>query len=450
MARRFGLTEEEYRINKNYYQSLEKKDREAAQKRAKIYEHQLAIMEDIQENNNMKKSAPSNKVINLCDDDLFSVPDLDDTFWHGCVAAAENAEKVNQRRSNRERNITTSLQQIQQPVPFSEDKHIEKVDFRFFKPKANNVTTPVQKKIQQTTPVSDDKQSENERVPYSSSKAEGSSDNDRKSDELVSHEGSSSEASFFEPTCEEDYCDGCEKFLSSCHSHRYGKYCREVVMFKVNNSPADMTGKKCTEAFCKAYNRALDFCYFKFHNILIPKGFYYPTACLMEDLDHVIVDVEELQEKHINGEEKYTKTKYFERKDIIKMKMPTNHHQETSSSHEFCVQCNEEKENCHRILFAAYCKAHVTRDMKLFPTAMTCHAASKLFIKKYNSALHFVSYDKYEAVTHESFELPPNCLKHEMDKILEIVKQHHDEYNAHINGKEWRYASMDFMGFQIE
>ena len=45
--------------------------------------------------------------------------------------------------------------------------------------------------------------------------------------------------------------------------------------------------------------------------------------------------------------------------------------------------CLLAKQDCHNVLFGAYCKAKVMRYLHLYPTAMTCKSAKTFFIQKY-------------------------------------------------------------------
>ena len=88
----------------------------------------------------------------------------------------------------------------------------------------------------------------------------------------------------------------------------------------------------------------------------------------------------------------------------------------------------------------------------LFPTAMTELNARKVFLHWYNSALHFVTWERTSTYVRFTFRLPPKCLERQMKsdvdyfvrKRKEIVDANPDEY------KEWAELDMNFSGLMLE
>ena len=250
------------------------------------------------------------------------------------------------------------------------------------------------------------------------------------------------------------YCLKCNNLNVKCESFLYGRYASAVVLMQFNHSPTDMNPKKCTEVFSKAYNRALDFHYFQENKRLIKKAFYYPTACLMDDLEDVIYDIELLENKYMLGIEPFVRMKSSECDE-----MPNKSVEQETSSNEnmktvLCELCGLTKDHCHRELFHEYCHAHVERNHHIFPTGTNAEAAKKLYIKKYNSALNFHYFDKHGTVPLKSYQVPRNCLYECMIQTLNFVENEHMTYVNEISGmenaKEWRHVNMDLFGFEID
>ena len=89
------------------------------------------------------------------------------------------------------------------------------------------------------------------------------------------------------------------------------------------------------------------------------------------------------------------------------------------------------------------------RYLQLYPTALTQEVAERLFVKKYQSALHYQTFAIDGIVSHRRFDLPPKCLRDTLDELLEWVL---DEHTDIVNGRdhnavwEWCESNMDFDG----
>ena len=75
-----------------------------------------------------------------------------------------------------------------------------------------------------------------------------------------------------------------------------------------------------------------------------------------------------------------------------------------------CDVCYELFSDCHRKQFSTFCFLSTKRQTKTFPEAMVSDAVQLYYIKKYNSALRFVLYEKTGVVHEDEFKLPPECL----------------------------------------
>ena len=95
------------------------------------------------------------------------------------------------------------------------------------------------------------------------------------------------------------------------------------------------------------------------------------------------------QDAHLTGKQDFERCEIAD--DVKSEEMSTKKHADAGSedSDLVCEDCKCDKENCHKELFDEYCTAHVVRQFRLFPTAMTRKEAIRVFVKKYNSALHF-------------------------------------------------------------
>ena len=141
---------------------------------------------------------------------------------------------------------------------------------------------------------------------------------------------------------------------------------------------------------------------------------------------------------------------------------------EEANDQHVCEDCKCDKENCHKELFDGYCTAHVIRQFRLFPTAMTRNEAIRVFVKKYNSALHFWRYSKHHILTKRPFEIPPPCLERQMHSCADMIEKSHKMWvapdetlgednifpntNRDVNDdfREWRESSMDFDGLEMD
>ena len=262
----------------------------------------------------------------------------------------------------------------------------------------------------------------------------------------------------------DDLCAACGGNGSLCHYKMFGKYCTEVVDMAFREHPADTTRKSCVTAFTKAYNRSLDFRFFQMNTKLMPKAFYFIPSCLKDQLEHDILDVQQEQEDHLTGKQD------FERPVMAETaKSEANTTTGTSNDKDVCEDCHCDKRNCHKELFDEYCCDHVLCQLRLYPTAMTRKEAIRVFVKKYNSALHFWRFTEHCILTKKPFEIPPPCLERGMYSCADLVEKSHtmwispdideqDQGNIYPNTnrcidddfKEWRESSMDFDGLEMD
>ena len=253
-----------------------------------------------------------------------------------------------------------------------------------------------------------------------------------------------------------EYCHKCENIMTNCDSVLLGKYSSAVVLLHFNHYPADMNPKKCVEVFCKAYNRALDFEYFCMNRKLIKKAFYYPPACVMDDLEDIMFDIETMQQRHLDHVDPFQRSNSseFEKHLMTKHAKETHIINKADQSAIYCGLCGLKEENCHGELFHEYCAAHVYRNSHTFPTAMTYENCRKLYVKKYNSAMNYYYYKKYTTITLKTCDIPCDCLHDRMIQTLNAIEADHVTYVNEVcgmeNAKEWRHANMDLFGFEID
>ena len=223
-------------------------------------------------------------------------------------------------------------------------------------------------------------------------------------------------------------------------------------------SPLDMSKKNITLTFTRTYNSSLDFIKFRENSKLMPKGFYHLPACLYHEMNDLISHIEMEQDDHINKN-----NGFITQRDLCllqEIESPTqvvtmNHDlDEESSRDEICTDCENLIDECHRHLFGAYCTANVERVMNYFPAAMTADAAKKVFIKWYNSALHFHDYENNEVggkYKSRCFLLPPPCLEYDMNKVINAsAKKQESLVHKHVERyTEWKESEMNLYGLDM-
>lgn len=227
------------------------------------------------------------------------------------------------------------------------------------------------------------------------------------------------------------YCSHCKDYSDSCHSIVFGDYCTGAVDFEFRQSPLGMSRKKIAEIFIVTYNHALDYVKFREENNLHPKAFYYPPVCIKEELDDIIDKIEGEQYNHIEKNIAYTTQGDIGLRSEVCHPCMTINSSDTPNDltcNAVCEGCNMNTEECHSYLFGDYCTAHVKRDMEYYPGRITGYAAKKIFIKWYNSALHFCTYEEGRGnYPNRCFINPPPCLEDDMMKIVNIASQNYDD-----------------------
>ena len=116
-----------------------------------------------------------------------------------------------------------------------------------------------------------------------------------------------------------------------------------------------------------------------------------------------------------------------------------------------CKDCGNEQDKCHQVLFGNYCIAHLCRRIQPYPAAMSNESATRLYIRKYNAALHFYTVEKDGDIPRRSFVLPPRCMEREMNCVLEFIRNQHSTYvNGELNVyREWVETAMNFDGLDM-
>ena len=123
------------------------------------------------------------------------------------------------------------------------------------------------------------------------------------------------------------------------------------------------------------------------------------------------------------------------------------------SCEDMCADCGRDFRTCHEQVFGDYCVEHVVRQFDLYPTAMTHQATSKEFVRKYNNALHFWTFEDSAVFARRSFHNPPRCLEKVMLGIAKRVEDMHLDYVGSNDVKDTVEpvdVSMNLDGVEIE
>ena len=57
-----------------------------------------------------------------------------------------------------------------------------------------------------------------------------------------------------------------------------------------------------------------------------------------------------------------------------------------------CEVCGKDCYGCHEQIFGDYCFEHLLHTFDLYPAVITEQIGKKVFLKRYHSALHFVTF----------------------------------------------------------
>ena len=223
-----------------------------------------------------------------------------------------------------------------------------------------------------------------------------------------------------------------------------------------------MSRKRCNTVFTLAYNRAHDFRYFQRFLKLPPHALYYPPACLKRELYEFLDVLEHDQQAYIEGKMTFQPDIEVNTLDDIESQTQSNYSPYDvldgnktvlKCTLDICDDCEKSRYDCHYKIFAEYCYAHVMRSFELYPMAMTEDATRRVYLQWYNSALHFMTWERSFIYLRHFVVLPPRCLERSMEDDVRIIKQKREEY-IKANPKEKIYehieTSMDFDGMEMK
>ena len=261
----------------------------------------------------------------------------------------------------------------------------------------------------------------------------------------------------------EEKCMRCNKMMYHCHQKQFSLYCIDAIEREFRNNPLDITRKKCNTIFTLAYNRAYDFRHFQEFLQLPPHALYYPPGCLKAELYEFMGVLETDQRDYIDG-----KMKFQPDIEVNTLEDLNSQIESYCSSYEIpegtnktvlkyeldiCDDCGKSRYKCHYRLFGEYCFAHVNRMFDLYPVAMTEDATKRVYLKWYNSALHFLTWEMTQVYLKKFVVLPPRCLERSMENDVAWFKNKRAEYlekNKNIETEEFIENSMNFDGMEFD
>ena len=232
--------------------------------------------------------------------------------------------------------------------------------------------------------------------------------------------------------------------MTQCHKKRFSLYCIDAVEYEFRLSPLDTSVEKYAKVFTMAYNRALDFDKFQDHLKLMPHGYYYPPACMMAEFCEFMPLLEKDKEDYILGKVKFQQE--IENRDIQEVE---SHELQERKARKVCEHCGQKGRNCHLDLFADYCYAHLYRIFMSYPNSITDETAKKVYIKWYNSALHFHTWETTHNYVRRLFVLPPKCLGRQMQFGIDTVMQKRDKHRTDGKKSELVDSNMNLFGTEI-
>ena len=245
-------------------------------------------------------------------------------------------------------------------------------------------------------------------------------------------------------------CRMCTSLWDRCHKKMFSMYCIDAVDYAFCQDPVGMSRKKINMVFTSAYNRTMDFRMFQETTKLLAHGFYYPPACLKSELDSFMIELEKDQSNCINRVTTFQPEVEVNNYEDIESQTQSNCSLQFSL--DLCEDCGKTRYQCHQQLFGDYCYAHMMRYYDLYPIKKTHDVAKKVFLKKYNSALHFFMWEATSNYLRPFFILPPRCLERQLEGDLRILLKKRNEYmkKEKVKTTDSIDFNLNFEGMEIE
>lgn len=251
-----------------------------------------------------------------------------------------------------------------------------------------------------------------------------------------------------------DYCRFCNKKNKRCSNRVFGMYCEYVVELQRVSSPVEMMKNKkmVMDLYVKAYNRAFKFFkYRKSKRTLVLDGTYYPPQCMMYRINHLIKDLENVEMEIINKNETLDSLYDNVRKQRLLNKKLRDKGLEASNTSldNVCEHCHEDGECCHDKMYSDYIAHRISQLVGLYPCAFDGATTSKIYVRLYNSAKHFVEFKKNGRVVPSTLDFPPECMKTNMTEVIDEVIYSHKYYIQDMETHElmdWKGSTMNLNG----
>ena len=204
-------------------------------------------------------------------------------------------------------------------------------------------------------------------------------------------------------------CGMCLQKKSQCYQKIFPLYCINAIENEFHINPLDTSISKYAKVKTLAFNKALDFKKYENNLKLMPHGFYYPPACMMKDFCKFMPLLEKDKDNYILSKNQFQQK--IENRDL---KDVESHDSDIDIPRMLCEHCGKDGFRCHRQLFAEYCYAHLHCFFVSYPTSITEENSKRVYLKWYNSALHFHTWETTHNYLRKLFVLPPCCLAIEM------------------------------------
>ena len=95
-----------------------------------------------------------------------------------------------------------------------------------------------------------------------------------------------------------------------------------------------------------------------------------------------------------------------------------------------CNHCGQRGLYCHLELFADYCYAHLYRTFMSYTSSITEETCKMVYLKWYNSVLHYHTWEKTSNYVRSMIQLPPSCLAYQIQFDIDTIMQKKDRYRT--------------------
>ena len=243
----------------------------------------------------------------------------------------------------------------------------------------------------------------------------------------------------------EGVCSMCGVAKYKCHKKELSLYCIDALLDYFRTNPLESSRKKYVKVFTLAYNRGMDYKSFDDNLKLNPCAFYYPPACMMKEFRDFLLVLEKDKYDYINGKTRF-QPEHERPKTLADLDLSEEH--TVDGPTQVCGDCGKSVHKCHHQLFGEYCFAHLHRAFLLFPSAVTEENARKIYLRWYNSALHYHIWTVTFTYVGRVFEMPPKCLERQMVGDIKIIM----DKRAKLQVKDEAVTDwgLNFYGMEIE